>query len=85
MTAGGFPIHAFRFGTDDRSTPVLLVTGGVHGLERIGTDVAVAYLATLIARSSWDAVVGAALARCRILVVPLIDPVGMALGQTRER
>jgi hypothetical protein len=78
---GGFPIHAFSFGTRDRRAPALLVTGGVHGLERIGTDVAVAFLTTLVARLGWDAIFAAGLARCRILVVPLINPVGMALGR----
>jgi hypothetical protein len=78
---GDLPIHAFRFGTADRSTPALLVTGGVHGLERIGTDVAIAFLRSLVARLAWDAVLHDALARCRVLVVPLVNPVGMSRGQ----
>jgi hypothetical protein len=73
------PIHAFRFGPADATTPALLVTGGVHGLERIGTDVAIAFLQTVLARLEWDAVLHAALARCRIVVVPLVNPVGMAM------
>ncbi len=77
----GLPIHAFRFGVDDRSLPALLITGGVHGLERIGTDVAIAYLAALAARLPWDAVLHDALARCRVFVIPLINPVGMTRGR----
>jgi len=80
-TVDGMPIQAFRFGTADRTAPALLVTGGVHGLERIGTDVAVAYLTTLVARLAWDAILRDGLARCRILVVPLVNPVGMALSR----
>ncbi|HUJ58153.1 MAG TPA: DUF2817 domain-containing protein [Kofleriaceae bacterium] len=80
-TVDELPIHAFRFGPDDRTTPALLVTGGVHGLERIGTDVAIAYLTTLVARLRWDDVLRDALARCRVIVVPLVNPVGMARGQ----
>lgn len=75
------PVRAFRFGTTDRRAPALLVTGGVHGLERIGTDVALSYLATLIARLSWDALLRDALSHTRVLVVPLLNPVGMARGQ----
>lgn len=74
----GLPIHAFAFGQGE---PVLLVTGGVHGLERIGTDVAIAFLQSLIARLPWDGLLQQALQSTRILVVPLINPVGMANSQ----
>jgi Zinc carboxypeptidase len=76
-----FPIYAFRFGTTAPTAPALLVVGGVHGLERIGTDVAIAFLSSLVARLGWDQILHDALARCRIIVVPLINPVGMARGQ----
>jgi hypothetical protein len=75
---GDLPIHAFRFGTGD---PVLIITGGVHGLERIGTEVALAFLISLVARLDWDQVLHDALARCRVIVVPLVNPVGMARAQ----
>ena len=74
------PIHAIRFGPDDRTAPALLVTAGVHGLERIGTEVAIAYLSALLSRLPWDEVLQDTLTRCRILVVPLVNPIGMALG-----
>jgi hypothetical protein len=76
----GLPVHAFRFGALARDAPVLLVTGGVHGVERIGTAVATAFLANLVARSAWDAVLHAALAQCRVVIVPLVNPVGMTRG-----
>jgi hypothetical protein len=79
-TVDGLPIRAFRFGPDDPAMPALLVTGGVHGLERIGTDVAIAYLTSLVARLSWDAVLHDALARCRVIVMPVVNPVGMMRG-----
>lgn len=77
----GVPIHALRFGTVDRAAPALLVTGGVHGLERIGTHVAIAFLTSLVARLRWDDLLHEALSRARILVVPLVNPIGMALGR----
>ncbi|MFN0250668.1 MAG: DUF2817 domain-containing protein [Kofleriaceae bacterium] len=79
-TVGDLRIHAFTFGSSDRRRPTLLVTGGVHGLERIGTDVAIAYLVTLVARLAWDELLHAALERCRVIVVPLLNPVGMTRG-----
>lgn len=75
------PIYAFRFGTREPGAPALLVVGGVHGLERIGTDVALAFLSSLVARLAWDRVLHDALARCRVIVMPLVNPVGMARGQ----
>jgi predicted deacylase len=79
--ANDLPIHVFRFGTADRAAPALLVTGGVHGIERIGTAVAIAFLDHVLARLPWDAVLASALARSRVLVVPLVNPVGMARGR----
>lgn len=76
----GLPIYSVRFGTADRTQPTLLVTGGVHGLERIGTHVAIAFLTSLVARLRWDQMLHDALTRARIIVVPLVNPVGMALG-----
>ncbi len=78
---GLYPVHAVRLGVADRSAPALVVVGGVHGLERIGTEVATAYLHGLIARLAWDDLLHDALARCRILVVPMLNPVGMAEGR----
>jgi hypothetical protein len=76
-----YPIHALRFGTHDVTAPALVVVGGVHGLERVGTEVAIAYLHTLLSQLEWDAVLRASLARGRIVVVPLVNPGGMALGR----
>lgn len=72
------PIHAVALGSAAPDAPVLLVVGGVHGLERIGTEVAIAYLQTLVAQLEWDEVLHHALGHCRILIVPLVNPVGMA-------
>ncbi len=77
----GLPIVVFRFGTLEPSAPVLLITGGVHGLERIGTDVAIAFVSSLVTRLGWDRVLQHALACCRIVVLPLVNPVGMMRGQ----
>jgi predicted deacylase len=76
----GLPIFSFQFGTPDPRVPALLVTGGVHGIERVGTAVAIAFLEHLLARLPWDALLASALSRCRIIVVPLVNPVGMARG-----
>ncbi|MCB9604724.1 MAG: DUF2817 domain-containing protein, partial [Sandaracinus sp.] len=77
-----FPIHGVVLGATDRTMPTLAVVGGVHGLERIGTRVVLAYLHTLSELLGWDEVLARALERSRLVFVPLVNPVGM-LRRTR--
>ena len=49
-----FPIHAFEIGSQDPQAPVFFISGGVHGLEKIGTEVVLGYLRTLLAYAEWD-------------------------------
>lgn len=74
------PIYAATLGTRDPDAPSLAFTGGVHGLERIGTQVVLAYLRNLSVRLSWDRVLLDTLARVRLVFVPLLNPGGMLLG-----
>jgi len=76
-----WPLHAITLGSGAPTEPAFLVVAGVHGLERIGTEVAIAYLQTLIAQLAWDELLHHALEHARILVVPLVNPVGMAAGR----
>ncbi len=72
-----FPIQSFTFGSTDPNAPVLGIVGGVHGLERIGTWVAIAFLQYLASRITWDEGLHWQLQRMRIFIVPLVNPVGM--------
>ena len=74
-----FPLLAFRFGPDDPSLPTFAIFGGFHGLERIGTQVVMSYLRTLLELSRWDRITIEMLATTRLLLVPLVNPVGMYL------
>ncbi len=74
------PIYAAMLGTREPSAPALAFVGGVHGLERIGTQVVLAYLRTLSVRLGWDRVLADTLARVRLVFVPLLNPGGMLLG-----
>ncbi|MFP5457845.1 MAG: DUF2817 domain-containing protein [Bacteriovoracia bacterium] len=73
-----FPIKAVRVGSTDVTKPVLVLVGGIHGLERIGSQVIVAYLHTLLQQLSWDRDLAATLDDYRILLLPAMNPVGMA-------
>ena len=74
------PILSITLGSAEPSAPSLAFVGGVHGLERIGTQVVLAYLHTLSVRLSWDRVLHDLLSRVRLLFVPLVNPGGMLLG-----
>ncbi|HWM85928.1 MAG TPA: M14 family zinc carboxypeptidase [Kofleriaceae bacterium] len=71
------PILALHFGAVSREAPVLVLVGGVHGLERIGTEVVLAYATSFCRRLRWDAIAAAALERARLVIVPLLNPIGM--------
>lgn len=71
------PVHVFALGNPAPEAAALGVFGGVHGLERIGAEVAIAFLRTLLERLAWDASLDALLERLRIVVMPLVNPGGL--------
>lgn len=74
-----FPLIAIHFGPDDPTAPVLALFGGVHGLERIGTRIVLSYLRTLMELARWDRITREMLKTTRIVMFPLVNPVGMYL------
>ncbi len=73
-----WPIHGLSIGARGR-VPTLCLVGGVHGVERVGTHVVLAFLATLAELARWDPMMQAHLRRVRVCAVPLVNPVGMSL------
>ncbi len=76
-----FPIHAICLGNPDRSVPAAAFFGGIHGLERIGAEVVIAYLRTLVMRLRWDRVLQQQLEFVRLVFMPLVNPGGLWLGK----
>ena len=74
-----FPLISVAFGPRDPAAPVLAVLGGVHGLERIGTRIVLSYLRTLSELARWDRITREMLKTTRIILFPLVNPVGMLL------
>lgn len=72
------PIIGFKIGSDDPTLPTLGLFGGIHGLEKVGTQVVISYLSTVINRLSWDQDFRKLFEKCRLVSIPLINPVGMA-------
>ncbi|WP_043114845.1 M14 family zinc carboxypeptidase [Solimonas soli] len=75
-----FPVHALTLGNPSPEAPAVGFFGGVHGLERIGAEVVIAYLRSLVSRLSWDASLHQQLEHVRLVFMPLVNPGGLWLG-----
>ncbi len=67
---------AMSFGSTDPSAPVLGMFGGVHGLERIGSQVVLSLMRSFSELMLWDEIVKHALTKIRIVFLPMINPWG---------
>lgn len=74
------PVHAVALGNPAPDVPAIGFFGGVHGLERIGAQVVIAYLRSLVARLDWDETLHRQLERLRLVFMPLVNPGGMLRG-----
>jgi len=75
-----FPIHCISIGSSRPDVPVLAFFGGVHGLEKIGSEVILSYMQTISQLLDWDEEFLARLEYSRLVFVPLVNPVGVYIG-----
>ena len=75
-----FPVQAFVLGSARPDAPAVGFFGGVHGLERIGAEVTIAYLRSLVMRLAWDETLHRQLETMRLVFMPLVNPGGLWLG-----
>ncbi|MCX7096410.1 MAG: DUF2817 domain-containing protein [Methylococcales bacterium] len=75
-----FPIHCISLGSSEPDVPVLAFFGGVHGLEKIGSQVILSYMETLSQLLDWDGELLARLEKSRLVFVPMVNPVGVYWG-----
>ena len=78
-----FPVYSITLGNPDRDAPCVGFFGGVHGLERIGTQVLLHFLEQLLKRLGTDASLNRRLENLRLVFMPLVNPGGM-LKATRS-
>ena len=78
-TPGGasFPVYAITMGSPDPRHPAVGYFGGVHGLERIGVEVVIAFLQNIVTRLSWDSSLHRLLEQVRLVFMPIVNPGGM--------
>jgi hypothetical protein len=82
VTCGGerFPLYVVTLGNPDPGIPAIGFFGGVHGLERIGAEVVIAYLRGLVSRLAWDDTLYRQLERVRLVFMPAVNPGGIWRG-----
>ncbi len=75
-----FPVYAVSLGNPSPDVPAVGFFGGFHGLERIGAEVVLAYLRSLMGRLRWDSALHRELESVRLVFMPLVNPGGMWRG-----
>lgn len=76
-----FPLYLASIGSSDPRAPAIGLFGGIHGLERIGTQLLLDYLRSLLKRLEWDELLHLQLRSVRILFMPIVNPGGMWAGR----
>lgn len=71
------PVYVLEMGPTDPGAPVIAYIGGVHGRERIGTQVLLSYMRALLSRLDWDKALQDIVQRTRIVMMPIVNPGGM--------
>ena len=72
-----FPIFTASIGSRDPLAPVVGFFGGIHGLERIGSQVVLDYMQSLLQRLAWDDLLLKQLEKIRLVFMPIVNPGGM--------
>lgn len=75
-----FPIYSVALGSMEADAPVFAFFGGVHGLEKIGSEVILSYMQTLIHLLDWDEELQARLEKSRLVFMPIVNPIGVYVG-----
>lgn len=75
--AGSFQLLTAGIGCSDPLAPAVGFFGGIHGLERIGTQLILAYMRALLFRLAWDQLLHRQLQTIRLVFMPIVNPGGM--------
>jgi len=75
-----FPIHCITLGSNQPEAPTLAFFGGVHGLEKIGSEVILSLMRTISRLLDWDEEFAGRLQKSRLIFMPLVNPVGVHVG-----
>jgi hypothetical protein len=73
-----YPIYQISIGSRNPQAPVLGLIAGVHGLERVGSQVIISLLTSLLRIQTWDEPLADLLKKIRIFAIPTLNPWGIA-------
>lgn len=71
------PVHGISIGSNDPTHPTLGLFGGVHGLEKIGSQLLLSFIEVMDSRLDWDDDFKEQLKTTRIVCIPMINPWGL--------
>lgn len=74
---GELPLYVVTMGSDHPQAPALGIFGGVHGVERIGSEVVLSYMHSLIEGMYWAPAIREQLRHMRLVFMPIVNPGGM--------
>lgn len=72
-----FPILSIVMGSEDPEAPSFGIFGGVHGLERIGSDVVISWIQSISETMEWDESLQNRLKKSRLVFMPIVNPIGV--------
>ncbi len=75
-----YPMEVLSLGATRPDAPRAIIVGGIHGNERIGVDVVLAFLHSLLEQATWDRHLQHLLQEIRLVVVPIANPAGYLHG-----
>ena len=78
--SASLPVYSLAIGNSSPDVPAIGYFGGVHGLERIGSEVVLAHMRSIQTRLRWDELLHRMLERVRLVFMPIVNPGGMMLG-----
>lgn len=73
-----YPIWTLSIGSQNPEHPVIGFFGGVHGIEKIGSEVLFSYFKTILSLLKWDQAFQERLKKSRLVFMPIVNPVGVA-------
>ena len=76
-----FGVHVASLGSRDPLAPAIGIFGGIHGLERIGTQLVLDYLRSVLGRLAWDELLHRELQAVRLVFMPIVNPGGRPVAE----